>query len=64
MQSYEQKRDFKQVLLAHPQLEQVSEAQLVGWLDPVNYLGSAPEKVDEVIRAANASGLLPAEQDQ
>ncbi|NDL61486.1 adenylosuccinate lyase [Acerihabitans arboris] len=61
MQAYEQKRPFKEVLLAHPTLRAtVTETQLDQWLDPTNYLGSAPEKVDEVILAANASGLLPA----
>lgn len=60
MQAYEEKRSFKAVLLAHPTLRtSVTETKLDNWLDPVNYLGSAPDKVDEVILAANASGLLP-----
>jgi len=36
----------------------ISDDELNRWLDPVNYLGSAPRKVDEVIAAAQASGLL------
>ena len=59
MQAYEQQRDFKETLRAHPQMDNsISDDELNRWLDPVNYLGSAPRKVDEVIAAAQASGLL------
>ncbi|MEH2921948.1 adenylosuccinate lyase [Samsonia erythrinae] len=61
MQAFEQNQSFKSVLLAHPVLsEQVTAADLDEWLNPVNYLGSAPQKVDDVIRYADRSGLLTA----
>ncbi|MBN3215304.1 adenylosuccinate lyase [Pectobacterium polaris] len=60
MQAFEQNQSFKSVLLAHPVLsEQVTAADLDEWLNPVNYVGSAPQKVDDVIRYADNSGLLP-----
>ena len=59
MHAWEQQRDFKETLRAHPQMDNsISDDELNRWLDPVNYLGSAPRKVDEVIAAAQASGLL------
>lgn len=59
MQAYEQQRDFKETLRAHPQMDNsISDAELDAWLDPVNYLGSAPRKVEETIAAAHRSGLL------
>lgn len=59
MQAFEQNRSFKSVLLAHPVLSaQLTERELDDWLNPSNYLGSAPQKVDEVIRYADRSGLL------
>ena len=59
MNAWEQQRDFKETLRAHPQMDNsISDDELNRWLDPVNYLGSAPRKVDEVIAAAQASGLL------
>lgn len=61
MQAFEQNQSFKSVLLAHPVLsEQVTADDLDEWLNPANYVGSAPQKVDEVIRYADNSGLLPA----
>ncbi|KHS64279.1 adenylosuccinate lyase [Pectobacterium brasiliense] len=61
MQAFEQNQSFKSVLLAHPVLsEQVTAADLDEWLHPANYVGSAPQKVDDVIRYADNSGLLPA----
>ncbi|MGQ5290931.1 adenylosuccinate lyase [Pectobacterium actinidiae] len=61
MQAFEQNQSFKSVLLAHPVLsEQVAAADLDEWLNPANYVGSAPQKVDDVIRYADNSGLLPA----
>ncbi|WP_406641798.1 adenylosuccinate lyase [Pectobacterium brasiliense] len=60
MQAFEQNQSFKSVLLAHPVLsEQVTAADLDEWLNPANYVGSAPQKVDDVIRYADNSGLLP-----
>ena len=59
MHAWEQQRDFKETLRAHPQMDNsISDDELNRWLDPVNYLGSAPRKVDEVLAAAQASGLL------
>ncbi|WP_010284950.1 lyase family protein, partial [Pectobacterium brasiliense] len=61
MQAFEQNQSFKSVLLAHPVLsEQVTAADLDEWLNPANYVGSAPQKVDDVIHYADNSGLLPA----
>ncbi|MCL2892287.1 adenylosuccinate lyase [Brenneria tiliae] len=61
MQAFEQSQSFKSVLLEHPALSaQLTAAELDEWLNPANYLGSAPQKVDEVIRFADRSGLLPA----
>ncbi|MCV9879342.1 adenylosuccinate lyase [Brenneria izbisi] len=61
MQAFEQNQSFKSVLLAHPVLSaQLTSAELEEWLNPANYLGSAPQKVDDVIRYADNSGLLPA----
>ncbi|MFP9230395.1 adenylosuccinate lyase [Pectobacterium cacticida] len=61
MQAFEQKQSFKSVLLADPVLsKQVTAADLDDWLNPANYVGSAPQKVDDVIRYADNSGLLPA----
>lgn len=59
MQSYEEQRPFKEVLQANAQLAGlISEQELNAWLDPINYLGSAPQKVDQVIAHAKALGLL------
>lgn len=61
MRAFEQNLSFKSVLLEHPALSaQLTAAELDEWLNPANYLGSAPQKVDEVIRFADHSGLLPA----
>ncbi|MEZ2757861.1 adenylosuccinate lyase [Providencia vermicola] len=59
MQAYEEQRTFKDVLQANEQLAGfISEQELDAWLDPINYLGSAPQKVDQVIAHAKALGLL------
>lgn len=59
MQSFEQDLPFKEVLLAHPILKaNLTQDELAKWLDPTLYLGSAPEKVADVIRYAEQSGLL------
>ncbi|MFC3393513.1 adenylosuccinate lyase [Brenneria rubrifaciens] len=61
MRAFEKNQSFKSVLLEHPVLSaQLTSAELDEWLNPANYLGSAPQKVDDVIRYANNSGLLPA----
>ncbi|MBJ7223079.1 MULTISPECIES: adenylosuccinate lyase [unclassified Brenneria] len=61
MQAFENNQSFKSVLLEHPVLSaQLTSDELDGWLNPANYLGSAPQKVDDVIRYADNSGLLPA----
>ncbi|MBG6249206.1 MULTISPECIES: adenylosuccinate lyase [Symbiopectobacterium] len=61
MKAFEQNRHFKEVLLEDQVLSaQVTAQELDAWLNPVNYLGCAPQKVDEVIRYADNSGLLPA----
>lgn len=59
MKAFELNKPFKQVLLNDPQLNQTfTESELDNWLDPINYLGSAPEKVQQVINYANKSGVL------
>lgn len=59
MKAFELNKPFKQVLLNDPQLNQTfTESELDNWLDPINYLGSAPEKVEQVINYANKSGVL------
>lgn len=59
MQSHEQQCSFKAVLQTHEQLAGlISEQELDAWLDPINYLGSASQKVDQVIVQAKALGLL------
>ncbi|MFO6297999.1 adenylosuccinate lyase [Rahnella selenatireducens] len=59
MQAFENRLSFKTVLLAHPVLAaSLSEEDLDHWLDPANYIGCAPQKVDDVIRFAEQSGHL------
>ena len=59
MQAFEQNRDFKDVLLDDPLLnKEFSVAELDSWLEPINYLGTAPEKVQQVINYAEQSGVL------
>ncbi len=59
MQAFEQQLSFQTVLLAHPATAtSISAEELCSWLDPANYLGCAPQKVDEVIRLAEQSGHL------
>ncbi len=59
MQAFEQDTPFKTVLLNHPALlEHLTKEELEEWLNPVNYLGSAPQKVDVVIDYADKTGLL------
>ncbi|WP_392565079.1 adenylosuccinate lyase [Utexia brackfieldae] len=59
MQSFEQKISFSELLLHHESLKHLlNPADLKQWLDPIHYLGKTVEKVDQVIAAAYASGLL------
>ncbi|MFS2224309.1 adenylosuccinate lyase [Pantoea sp. B65] len=64
MQAYEQQRAFQTVLLEHPVIAaNVTQAELENWLNPANYLGSAPQKVDEVIQFARRSGHLSPQEE-
>lgn len=59
MQAFEQNRPFKDVLLDDPLLnKEFTTAELDNWLDPINYLGLALEKVQQVINYAEQSGVL------
>ncbi|MDF7671466.1 adenylosuccinate lyase [Orbaceae bacterium ESL0721] len=59
MQAFEDNRPFAEQLLADPILQkELNEAELADWLNPINYIGLAPQKVEDVINYANASGLL------
>jgi adenylosuccinate lyase len=64
MDAWEQQRAFKAVLLEHPELApHLSAAELDGWLDPEQYIGSVNVKIDQVIAQADASGLLAPAQE-
>ncbi|UXY11215.1 adenylosuccinate lyase [Kosakonia sp. ML.JS2a] len=59
MTAFESGRDFKSVLAEQPEIAgAISGADLDSWLDPARYLGSAVEKVGDVLRAADDSQLL------
>jgi adenylosuccinate lyase len=59
MKAFEQNRPFKDILLEDPNLNnEFTESELDAWLDPINYLGSAPEKVEQVIKYADHCGVL------
>ncbi|MBN6066207.1 adenylosuccinate lyase [Aggregatibacter actinomycetemcomitans] len=59
MLAFEQERPFKDVLQENAEWKQhFSEQEISQWLIAENYLGSAPRKVDTVIRYAEQSGLL------
>ena len=59
MKAFEEARSFKDVLLENPIIKkEFNESEITEWLVPQNYLGSAPDKVDIVIRYAELSGLL------
>lgn len=59
MQAFEKNKNFKAVLLADSILnKEFTEDELDSWLEPVNYVGLAPEKVEQVIRYADQSGVL------
>lgn len=54
MSAFESGRDFKSVLAETPAFARaVSSADLDSWFDPARYLGSAVEKVADVLRAAD-----------
>ncbi|MCU5773611.1 adenylosuccinate lyase [Erwiniaceae bacterium BAC15a-03b] len=64
MQAWEQQRAFQAVLLEQPLIAaSVTGAELERWLDPANYIGSAPQKVDEVINVARQSGHLSPQEE-
>lgn len=59
MQAFEHNKTFKAVLLADPILnKEFTESELDSWLEPINYVGLAPEKVEQVIQYADQSGVL------
>ena len=59
MQAFEQNRSFKSLLLEDPRINNhFTESELDNWLNPINYLGSAAEKVEQVIKYAEQSGVL------
>lgn len=59
MKAYEEDRAFEEILSNAPELkEYLKSGELEGWLNPVNYLGNAPQKVDFVIERLDKSGLL------
>ena len=59
MQAFEQNRAFKDILLDDPLLnKEFTVEELDSWLEPMNYLGTAPEKVQQVINYAEQSGVL------
>ncbi|WP_085163863.1 adenylosuccinate lyase [Gilliamella bombi] len=59
MKAFEQNRPFKEILLEDPRLNQILTAsELDTWLDPISYIGSAPEKVAQVIQYAEQCGVL------
>ena len=58
MQAYEEQRSFKETLQGNEKLAGlITEKELDAWLDPINYLGAAPQKVEEVLAQVKASGL-------
>ncbi|MCO6559509.1 MAG: adenylosuccinate lyase [Gilliamella sp.] len=59
MKAFEQNRPFKNILLEEPRLnKEFTESELDTWLDPISYIGSAPEKVAQVIQYAEQCGVL------
>ncbi len=58
MQAFEQEQPFKKYFGNEAIKAEFSEKEISEWLISQNYLGSAPEKVDVVIRYAEQSGLL------
>lgn len=58
MAAVEEERSFSDVLVENETVRQhLSEADIDTLLDPETYLGSAPEKVDEVLQRFAATGL-------
>lgn len=64
MTAWETGQDFRTVLAAHPQIaDTIPSEALDEWLDPERYLGSALEKIADVLRAADNSHLLDNAED-
>jgi adenylosuccinate lyase len=64
MKSVEESSSFREVLMADSRVrEVVSSEELEQLMDPATYLGSAPQTVDRVLAAAEASGWLKEEVD-
>ncbi|MBP2169498.1 adenylosuccinate lyase [Erwinia toletana] len=64
MQAWEQQRSFQALLLEQPVIAaSMTPAELERWLDPASYIGSAPQKVDEVINFARQSGHLSPQEE-
>jgi adenylosuccinate lyase len=62
MKSEEQHIPFREVLMADDRVrEAIRQEELEKLLDPATYLGSAPQTVDKVLAAAEASGWLKEE---
>lgn len=62
MKSEEQNIPFREVLTADDRVrEAIRQEELEKLLDPATYLGSAPQTVDRVLEAADASGWLKEE---
>lgn len=58
MAAVEEERSFRDVLVENETVRQhLSEAEIDTLLDPETYLGSAPQKVDEVLQRFAATGL-------
>ncbi|MFB5269371.1 adenylosuccinate lyase [Paenibacillus enshidis] len=63
MKSVEEEIPFRDMLMADARIREAVEAEeLERLLDPSTYLGSAPQTVDRVLAAAEASGWLQVEQ--
>lgn len=63
MKSVEEEIPFRDILMADTRIRQaVAVEELERLMDPSTYLGSAPQTVDRVLAAAEASGWLREEQ--
>ncbi|GJM68339.1 hypothetical protein HMSSN036_05550 [Paenibacillus macerans] len=62
-ESVEEDIPFRDILMADTRIrEAVAVEELERLMDPSTYLGSAPQTVDRVLAAAEASGWLREEQ--
>jgi len=58
MEAVEEERSFRDVLVENETVRQhLNETAIADLLDPETYLGSAPKKVDEVLKRFAATGL-------